>query len=153
MLKGLQASWEVVEGSVNCKDFHWETSFAVVWYTTSVSRIIQRHPQWNYWIYVKEKSSLTFKYGSLQEIDILPLMSLMMKITCWGILQVIVQVLLTQVMMKVKNSQTRRKPTQILLRFSEIQSKVWGIVQYCWWQFSSQQCKWFRKALKQRPEV
>ena len=63
------------------------------------------------------------------------------------------QVLLTQVMMKVKNSQTRRKPSRILLRFSEIQSRVWGIVQYYWWQFSSQQCKWFRKALKQRPEV
>ena len=39
--------------------------------------------------------------------------------------QPVVQVLLTQVMMKVKkNSQTRRKPTQILLRFSEIQSRV-----------------------------
>ena len=102
---------------------------------------------------LKENQAWPSNMEAFKKIGNLPLMSLMMKITCWGIFQIIVQVLLTQVMIKVKNSQTRRKPTQILLRFSEIQSRVWGIVQYCWWQFSSQECKWSRKALKQRPEV
>ena len=102
---------------------------------------------------LKENQAWPSNMEAFKKIGNLPLMSLMMKITCWGIFQIIVQVLLTQVMMKVKNSQTRGKPSRILLRFSEIQSRVWGIVQYYWWQFSSQQCKWFRKALKQRPEV
>ena len=71
---------------------------------------------------LKKNQAWPSNMEAFKKIGDLPLMSLMMKITCWGILQVIVQVLLTQVMTKVKIA--KQEENQLRYYWDLVKSKA-----------------------------